>query len=68
MLSCVIMLLLMVDPSSNPRIQQITIIMQQLEVLNSGYSYTFQAYLSFITVIFAVEEIFDFITNCTVRD
>ena len=35
----------MVDSSINPWIQQITIIMQQQEVLNSGYSYSLQAYL-----------------------
>ena len=45
MLSCVKTLLLMVDPSNNSWIQQITIIMQQQEVLNSGYSYSLQAYL-----------------------
>ena len=45
MLSCVIRMLLMVDPSINSWIQQITIIMQPLGVLNSGYSYFLQAYL-----------------------
>lgn len=68
MLSCVIKSLSMVDPSINSRIQQITIIMQQLEVLNSGYFILFKHTLSFLIVIFAVEEVFNFITNCTVRD
>lgn len=35
----------MADPSIHSWIQQITIIMQRLEVLNSGYSYSLQTYL-----------------------